>query len=263
MAHARCVAAQHHPPARVAEPPCRWRLLPALCALTFKMAEGTWVPSTRASHLNSITRFQCFCIMQHVPQKERFPILEEVLCAFAVHRAGHVAGATVCNDIAGLHVYHTTHRLPWPTLICLKYIITGVKCACPNSSCKALQLPASLKMLHGIYNATNWASDLSVAVFACVLVAFWGQFQLGKLLLDSIHAFNPALHPTRLAWSGMGNPSIRLPWTKTTRNTGTIVVLPPQPRSQTCLVTAMAAMFQTCCVPANALLFGHTIDGVF
>jgi hypothetical protein len=227
------------------------------------MVEGAWAPGTRAGHLNSVARFRRFCIAQRVPQKERFPVSEEVVCAFAAHRAGRVAGATVRNDIAGLHAYHTTHGLPWPISIRLKYIITGVERARPDSSRRALRLPASLAMLRGIYDATDWASDLSVAVFACALVAFWGQFRLGELLSDSIHAFDPALHPTRSAWSGTGNPSIRLPWTKTTRNAGAFVVLPPQPRSRTCPVTAMATMFRTCRAPANAPLFGHTVDGVF
>jgi hypothetical protein len=225
--------------------------------------QGRMGPGTLNSYANTMERFRRFCIAQRILQGKHLPVLEEVLCAFAAHRAGRVAGATVRNDVAGVHVYHTTHGLLWPSSPHLKYILTRVERTHLQSSRKDLRLPASLAMLRGIYDATNWTSDLSIAVFACTLVAFWGQFRLGKLLVDSLHAFDPAMHPVRAAWSGASSPSIQLPWTKTTRNTGAVVSLPPQPCSRTCPVTAMITMIQTCPTPPNAPLFGHMVDGTF
>jgi hypothetical protein len=252
------------PPAPTGVPvttPRGWRPPAALQALTMRTVMGSWALRTRIGHRGACARFDRFCDVYLVPRNERYPVSEEVLCAFAAHRAGRVAGATVRNDIAGLHAFHTAHSLPWPIPPRLKHIITGVERARPPSSRMDIRLPVSLPLLRGVYEETDPTVALEAAVRACAFTAFYGQYRLGELLPDSLSAFDPQMHPTRAAWSGGRAPSITLPWTKTTRNAGAVIPLAPQPHSRTCPVAAMKAFLKRHRVSRRAHLFAYRVDG--
>jgi hypothetical protein len=128
-----------------------WHLPAALWVLMHQTIMGLWAPNMRVGHRNALAHFEHFCNAYLMPRGKRYPISEAVLCAFAVHRAGRVAGLTVCNDIAGLHAYHIAHALPWPMPLHLKYIITGIERACPEASWRTLRPPASLPLLCAVY----------------------------------------------------------------------------------------------------------------
>jgi hypothetical protein len=258
----RPVVLQAAAPAAATELPA-WRPPAALRALTRRTVMGSWVPNTRVGHRSAQARFDRFCNAHLVPRGERYPVSEAVLCAFAAHRAGRVAGGTVRNDIAGLHAYHIAYALPWPTPPRLKYIITGVERARPDSSRSALRPPASLPLLRSIYEETDTAGGLAVAVRACAFAAFYGQFRMGELLPDTISTYDPRVHPLRAAWVNGPVPSIRLPWTKTTRNAGAVVALTLQPSSWTCLVAAMCYLVAAHQVPHRAHLFMYRVARTF
>jgi hypothetical protein len=133
---------------------------------------------------------------------------------FAAHRAGQVAGSTVCNNVARLHAYHIAHALPWPTPPHFKYIITSAECTHPDSSRVALQPPASLPLLCVVYKEINIVVGLQIAVCACALAAFYGQFHMGELLPKSNSAYNPWVHSLHATWTNGPTPSIMLCWTK-------------------------------------------------
>jgi integrase len=240
-----------------------WQPPAALRALEHRTTLDGWAPKTRVGHRNAKARFVRFCDAFLVPLNERFPVSEAVLCAFAAHRAGRVAGATVRNDLAGLHAYHTLHGLPWPSPPRLRYIVAGVERARPASSRQALRPPVSLPLLRGVHEGTNLNVGLQAAVRACAFVAFYGQYRMGELLPEAISDFDPRWHPTRAAFHGGRTPSITLPWTKTTLGAGAVITLAPQPHSRTCPVTAIRDFLKRHPMPRRAHLFAYRVDGVF
>jgi hypothetical protein len=256
------VVLQASAPAAATELPA-WRPPAALRALTCRTVMGSWAPNTHVGHRSTQARFDCFCNAHLVPRGKRYPVSKVVLCAFTAHRARRVTGGTVCNNIVGLHAYPIAHALPWPTPPCLKYIITGVEHAWPDSSRLALQPPASLPLLRSIYEETDTGVGLAAAVCACAFAAFYRQFRMGELLPESISTYDPRVHPLRAAWVNGPVPSIRLPWTKTTRNAGAVVALTLQPSSWTCLVAAMCYLVAAHQVPHRAHLFMYRVARTF
>jgi hypothetical protein len=224
---------------------------------------GSWAPNTHIGHRNTQECFECFCNAHLVLHGKCYPVSKVVLCAFAAHRAGQVAGSMVCNNITSLHAYRIAHALPWPMPLRLKYIITGIEHACLDSSRAALQPPASLPLLHTVYKETSVVGGLQAAVCACALAAFYKQFCMGKLLLKSILTYNPQVHPLRTMWTDGPTLSIVLCWTKTMRNASAVVALAPQPSSCTCLVATMHSLVASQHAPHRAHLFTYSVAGTF
>jgi hypothetical protein len=163
------------PPAVTTQPCSQWQPPWALCNLMRQTLESAWAPSMRNGHQNAMECYQWFCNQYNVPIAKQFLTLEAVLCAFAVHRAGHMARATVQNDIATLWAYRIINGLLWLAPLHLKHTMTSIEQACPDLLHQALQPLVTLTLLWAIYNATDPRCSIDTAVLACACASFFGQ----------------------------------------------------------------------------------------
>jgi hypothetical protein len=109
-------------------------------------------------------------------------------------------------------------------------------------------------LVNELYNSPT---SFHLAILACALAAFWGQFCLGELLPTLRTSFTPELFPTQASWGSLSGTSITLPWTKTTKSRGSVVRLPPQ-SSQTCPVAAVTQYLCKFNAPALSALFSFS-----
>jgi hypothetical protein len=152
--------------------------------------------------------------------------------------------------------------MPWPDSPCIRMILKGVERSRPAHSILPPRPPVTLDMIRTlVLELSNKASSLDLAVRACAVLAFWGQFRLGELLLTSQKAFSASFHPTTNCWHDGTSPFVALPWTKTTRTRGAAVMVFRQ-ASRTCPIVNMRR-YLTRFRPllGSALFTHHRADG--
>jgi hypothetical protein len=82
------------------------------------------------------------------------------------------------------------------------------------------------------------AVSFDTTVWSCLVVAFWGQGQLGELLPESGSSFSPEYPPLQMDWCNGQVTILQLPWTKTTWSRGALLQVLTQ-SSRTCPVAAL------------------------
>jgi hypothetical protein len=222
-----------------------WTPSPTMLQKTSQAILDGWAPSTRKNHDAVVKVYNAFCTCKQVPLSERYPAVEQVIVAFAADRAGRIAGTTARNLVTGLKAYHVARNWPWNGSQRVKLAVEGVETARPRSSVLESRLAVTLIMLRILFDTLDPNNPFDCVVLTCALVAFWGQFRLGKLLPKSQGTFADNRHPTISSWTASGRLiTIRLPWTKTTKSAGAEVLLQSQ-KSRTCPVLAMNRLTQT------------------
>jgi hypothetical protein len=109
------------------------------------------------------------------------------------------------------------------------YVVNGVTALAPSRSKHPVCPPVTRRMITLLSNHLNSESPFDAAVFAAACAAFWGQCWLGELLCPSTNTFSLSKLPVMSAVSFQKNStSIKLPWTKVTKNRCGMVVLTKQ-----------------------------------
>jgi integrase len=207
-----------------------------------------------------MARFRAFCVREHVPEAERFPVSEPVICAFAASRSGLVSGSTARNDVAGVRAFHVARNAAWPASERLRLILEGVERLRPPSSHQPERPPVTLDLLRALADYLDPSSSRDAAILACAFVAFWGQCRLGELLPLSAQAYLLHHQPSRSSWCQDQLDALHLPWTKTTRSKGATVPLFRQ-SSRTCPVTCLRRFLRDHPAPRRAHLFAYADQG--
>jgi hypothetical protein len=237
-------------------PPLNWSLPDHLVLKTQVVVDGGWAPKTRENHDGAVRRFLQFCDSAAVPSHSRLPASEPVVSAWLASMHGCKSGATARNELAGLRSWHVRSNAPFPPSLRFPLILESIERSRPERSHLPPRSPVSIDMLRLLHSRTAIPSSFDLAVRACASVAFWGQFRLGELLPTSQRAFKPKMLPTRAAWGSRTNPTIHLPWTKTTRSAGAVVRLPPQ-LSRTCPVDTLSTFLLKTPAPPTSPLFTY------
>ena len=158
--------------------------------------QNGWANPTLKSYSYHVQLFTNFCETENIPQSQRFPSDEIVLCAYAASRLGNISGDTARKHISGLKAWHSFHDVPWKGGRRLHYVLNGVSRLSPPSSSRPPRIPVNHTMIKLLHDNLHPDSNFDVAVLACATVAFWGQCRLGELLPYSRRS--PTTHiPTR------------------------------------------------------------------
>jgi hypothetical protein len=183
------------------------------------------------------------------PLQVHLPVSELVICAFTASHLGTALGAMAHNNIAGVQARHMAIGAPWHNRPWLKLVLKGAECTQPASSRRPKQPPTTVDHLQALDNVLT-DSLFNCAIFAAMCIAFWGIFQMGKLLLGLIK-WDPTFIPTQAAWmQGPETNIIHLPWTKTKHLLSHPVPIIPQ-CSHTCTVLALHAYMHMMPAPAS------------
>lgn len=205
--------------------------------------------STLTQYGVGLKRFAEFCDQEQVPEEERVPASEFLLCAFASVMALEVVQRSTLNTwLAGLRAWHLSQGAPWNLASSdrMDMIKKAVSKRAPTSSKKARRPPVTTAHLRALAKHMNLLNSFDIAVFAATCTAFWSCMRLGEILVDSGRFFDPARSPSkamalvaRESREGLPFLSFDIPWTKTTKNEGATVIVNPRNGDPTCPIRAL------------------------
>ncbi|KAJ7103266.1 hypothetical protein B0H15DRAFT_1017052 [Mycena belliarum] len=180
--------------------------------------QNAWAQPTLKKYGASLEAFLRFCDKENIPDSQRLPAGEVLLCAFAASRAGEIAGSTARDAIAAVKAWHVVHDADWNGGLRLKYTLRGVEHLAPSTSKHDERPPVTAAMLDILERKLDHSDPKDAAVFAAACCAFWGQADLGELLSTAQGSYKQGRiplgsdlkpPPTRL-----GSRILRLPYTE-------------------------------------------------
>lgn len=174
--------------------------------------------------------------------------LYALLCAFIGNFKGSISGKTIKSWLSGIRAWHLINHAPWygndkwAQLAQISANKEGLQHKCP------LRAPVSIEHLLALRRAITVSNNFHAALWAVALVTFFGCRRLGKTTLHSASSFNPSFHvlcsaeyvflhdlflylPSYYSVSltnlqdGSRSASFCIPWTKTTHEEGTSVIV--------------------------------------
>jgi len=97
---------------------------------------------------------------------------------------------------------------------------------------RPLWAPVSMEHLHVLHGALNLSDPFHAAVWVVATTTFFGCRRLGEITIKNATTFNPLHHVTRATTptfqaltNGSSSASIRIPWTKTTKHDGALIII--------------------------------------
>ncbi|KAJ3807301.1 hypothetical protein F5876DRAFT_79837 [Lentinula aff. lateritia] len=189
-------------------------------------------PNTLASYAAGPLRFNQYCDSREIPEEDRMPAHPMLIAGFVGHNMGKVSGSCIKNWLSGLRAWFEYSGAQWPSDS--PEIKMARKAAKKEGTAhkRPIRHPITLAHLLALYRALDTSNSFHCAIWALALVTFWGCRRLGELTIPSRNAFDPKFHVSRniknINWNDHGgNPSvhIQLPWSKSTREDGTNVVV--------------------------------------
>lgn len=201
-------------------------------------------PGTTARLKTARRQFLSFCDSVHVPQRQIFPSSEVVLCAFAVHLSGKMAGSTIRGKLSALRSWHLAEGTEWHGASRLGNVLKGVDRATPSSSRMPARKPITRDMLKLLVSDLHSSSGRDTAILAIALVSFFAQLRLGEILPTSEREFHrfpdrfPRVSHVSASTTSHGSCRVSLPKTKTSVS-GEDVIVSRQKNSSTDPVHAL------------------------
>jgi hypothetical protein len=185
-----------------------------------------------------------------------------LLVAFISDHKGLISGKTIKAWLSGLKAWHNLNHTPWSGDDWWVQMARTATLKEGTAFCKAPHTPITTDHLHSLYKSLNASSPCDAAIWACAMAAFWGCCQLGKLLVTNTVSFDPAFHVCHLVAisfktnrNNCSSASLHLPWTKTTKQEGSTLVLTAH-HDILCPVSALRNHFLVnSAVPPDAPLF--------
>lgn len=191
--------------------------------------EKGFARNTLVNYDSFVEKFHRFCDDNRIPQDQRLPASEPLLCAFAVSLATHVAGSSATGVFSGLKAWHMLNNTQWCGSARLQVFLRGVAALAPKSSSRDPRQPVTLDMIRMLFEELDLRDPLDVVIFAVATVAFWGLCRLGELLGTARTRYSPNELPSRRAlepaFTQAGSRELSLPRTKTSQVHGQKVIL--------------------------------------
>jgi hypothetical protein len=200
--------------------------------MIFSLDEGT-----QSNYGAGLLRFTQYCDSREIPEAQRMPASENLLCGFsAAMAAGKVARSTLDSWLAGIRFWHLVNGAEWSGGDMrpgerLRAVKRGVGKLVPDTARRAKRPPVTIEHMHALRAGLNLSNAFDAAVWALACVAFWSCCRLGELLIPSVGTFNPAKHVSRSSHrtsrstSAATSTTFRIPWTKTTGFEGASIVV--------------------------------------
>ncbi|KAJ6510867.1 hypothetical protein C8R45DRAFT_1089004 [Mycena sanguinolenta] len=181
--------------------------------------ENTWADSTMMKYSSGLEAFHEFCDRENIPQRQRLPAGEELLCAFAAACTGEIAGGTARGAIAAIKAWHIIQDAQWNGGIRLRYTLKGVENLTPDHSRRDQRPPVTRAMVDMLQNTLDLADPTDAAVYAAACCAFWGQIRPGEILSETQGTYKagciPLVSDLSQPVTEAGTRVLRLPHTKT------------------------------------------------
>ncbi|KIJ05857.1 hypothetical protein PAXINDRAFT_92853, partial [Paxillus involutus ATCC 200175] len=154
-----------------------------------------WADSTKELYSTSLLVFHVYCNIYDIPNMQHPPTSQNMLLAFLASCAGALLESTIFNYAAALKAWHMLHGLTW-SINKLEYraLLEGVIRLTPTSSKQPKCSPFTVKILEKFREVMNLEDPCDVAIFACLILAFYCIACLGKFTVPAISKFNPAKH---------------------------------------------------------------------
>jgi hypothetical protein len=198
----------------------------------YHVVHSSLAPATRSSYGAGLLRFTQFCDSWRIDEQDRMPASAALLTAFVSQCAGSYSGKTIKSWLAALRSWHIANRAPWngdDEWVQLARV-SGNKQG--TAFKRAPRAPVSLDHLRFLRSKLDITTSFHAAVWATALTTFFGCRRLGETTVKSQGEFCPLFHVTRSTSfsfrnlpNGSASASIRIPWTKTTKQEGGTIIL--------------------------------------
>jgi len=207
-------------------------LSPSLVDIAYRTVQAALAPATKITYAAGILRFNEFCDLWNVDEEARMPASPALLAAFVGQVRGRYAGGTVRSWLAGIRAWHIMHQAQWhgDHEWVQNARVSANKEGTPFK--RPLRAPVSMEHLHVLHGALNLSDPFHAAVWAVATTTFFGCRRLGETTVKNATAFNPLHHVTRATTptfraltNGSSSASIRIPWTKTTKHDGALIII--------------------------------------
>lgn len=210
-------------------------------------------------------RFTQFCDSLDVPEADRMPASSFLLVTFISHYAGSFSGSTLNLWLSGLRSWHILHQAPWFGDDDLVKLARTAAHRLGTSHKRPPRPPVSIHHLQHLRSQLDLSVSFDAAIWAAATVSFFGCRRLGETTVPSPSKFSPLHHVTRdtsIAFKTLSNgssASFRIPWTKTTKSDGALVVLTSR-SDDLCPVSALKNhLTVNADAPRSISLFGYKL----
>jgi len=207
-------------------------LPPTFVDSAYRVVHDALADSTRTTYAAGLLRFQQFCDAWKISEEDRMPASPALLTSFVAHCSGLYAGNTIHSWISGIRSWHVLNQAEWHgdcewvNLARVAANKSGV------NHKRAPRAPVSLEHLRVLRQQLDISLPFHAAVWATALTTFFGCRRLGETTIKSHSTFNTAYHATRSSpirfttqSDGSSSATIRIPWTKTTREEGASIII--------------------------------------
>ena len=229
------LSAWHSPYAIARKEQLMLELPPSVVDAAFSIIPRSYAPSTRTDYASGIQKFNDYCDSKGVSETSRVPASPALLAAFVSEYAGANPGTTVKAWISGIRAWHIAQGAPW--LGDDEWVHSARTAASKEGSHlrRDARPPVSLDHLRALRRALSLVNPKDVAIWAVAPITFFGCRRLGETTVKSIADFNPKFNvtkSTRMDYSssrGYHTLTIHIPWTKTTREKGSHIIITSRP----------------------------------
>jgi hypothetical protein len=208
------------------------KLPAALVEISSSVALDGLASSTRTSYAAGLLRFNQFCDNWHISEADRMPASAALLAAFASSFVGLYSSKTINLWLSGLRSWHIINHAPWLGDNEHMHLIRKAADRRGSSFKRPPCPPVSLDLLRRLLQDLDLNDPFHATLWATATTSFFACRRLGETTVPSLHRFDPLLHCTRSVVSSLSalpngafSLSFRIPWTKTTRADGFLVVL--------------------------------------
>ena len=240
------------------------------------LAKSTIARSLHADTLTSygagLLRFTQYCDKLNIPESHRMPADRVILTAFIGAHIGSVGGKTVANWMSGLKMWHEYLGASWhgnDAWVRMARVTANKEGTVFK---KKPRDPVSITHMKVLKNGLDLTKPRDIAIWAIACTTFFGCRRLGETTIPSKSKFDKKFHVTNSTSYSIhslsdGNTSctIRIPWTKTTREQGAEIVLTGRPHDPDgiCPIIALKTHLMTNAdkLPAEFPLFSYSVDG--
>ena len=200
------------------------------------------------------------------------PADKVILTAFIGAHVGSVGGKAVGNWLSGLKLWHKYNGAPW----CGSEAWIRMARVTANKEGTAFKRkprdPVSMSHLRVLKNGLDLTKPRDIAIWAIACTTFFGCRRLGETTIPSKAKFDKKFHVTNAtsySFCSLSNGnfacSIRIPWTKTTKELGAEIVLTGRPHDPDGICPVMALkthlVVNAAKIPEAFPLFSYAADG--
>ncbi|EAU89100.1 hypothetical protein CC1G_08508 [Coprinopsis cinerea okayama7 len=207
-------------------------LPPGLISSSFVTLMGALAPNTRSTYAAGILRFTQFCDKYGVSEEERMPASYALLTGFMSEWSGKKGDGTIRGWLAGVRAWHQFHHAPW--FGDDSWVQLARSCVAKEGQAfrKPPRSPVSMEHLIALRRTLRLSDPFHAAVWAAATAAFFGCRRLAEIVVAVKSKFSPKYNVCRSCEprfrthrDGSSAVAFDIPWTKTTKERGALVVL--------------------------------------